>query len=240
MKKTMLAALSAVLALSSVITPPHAGVPPVHRVLAADDVPRTLEECFVVLTKNLAPEDIERMRSGPEDDMVLYHHGLGTWIRNSWGLWKQGPLYQYFYRMGLRHPDDMSGVILTSFWRYLHARPLGVQEQVRSAQAYWRVAQEPPPGSNRACREVVAIRAQLIRQFPDGSPRVINIGHCSADGRLWAYEVDRGWYEPDEKLRAEWNDGTCGGCVQDLGSVDGPSNDQTQRTRPVQASEPRR
>ena len=239
--KTLLAIFSVALALSAVMAAPPGDLPIVRRTLGADDVPRTLGECFVVLAKNLTPGDLDRMRKGSEEDMALYHHGLGTWIRNAWGLWKGGALYQSFYAIGLRHPDDMSGVILTSFWRYLHDQPLRVQEQVRHAQAYWRVAQEPAFGSNSECRGVMENTGALHREFSDGSPRVIHMGECSADGRLWAYEVDRGWFEPDESVRAAWlDDDSCSGCTQVIGTLAAPSNKELQRTRPAQAIQPRR
>jgi len=38
------------------------------------------------------------------------HMGLGMWMRNNLGLWKE--LADYFNSVGIFHPDDMSGIIL--------------------------------------------------------------------------------------------------------------------------------
>jgi hypothetical protein len=151
--KNALALASVIAALLAALDGPFgaAQLPAVHATLSSDSTPRTLDECFVVLAKKLPPETLQRMRSGSEPDMIEYHHGLGTWIRNNWGLWSCGPLYQYFHRIGLEHPDDMSGVIFTSFWRYLRDKPLDVEGQVRKCQLYWRYAKHPDPSSNPRC-----------------------------------------------------------------------------------------
>ena len=94
-------------------------------------IPEDIEDCFTELETMLHPDMIEEMRSGDEDDMIMYHHGLGRWIRNNWGLWSGSRLFDYLYELGLHHPDDMSDIILHSFWRYLNDRPLELEEQVQ-------------------------------------------------------------------------------------------------------------
>lgn len=101
-------------------------------------IPKDLKDCFKELKAMLAPELIEEMRSGTEDDMIEYHHGLGTWLRNNWGLWADSQLKKYFNGIGVHHPDDMSGIILTSFWRHLNNRPIQLEEQTKYYQEYWK------------------------------------------------------------------------------------------------------
>jgi len=100
-------------------------------------IPTDLEDCFKELKKMLPAETVAEMKSGPEKDMIKYHHGLGTWLRNNWGLWGGSRLREYFNKLGLRHPDDMSSVVLNSFWRHLNNKPLKVDEQVKYYQEYW-------------------------------------------------------------------------------------------------------
>jgi hypothetical protein len=78
------------------------------------------------------------------DDISMVHRGFGMWMRNNWGLWGGGPLAKSFNEMGIRHPDDMSGIILTSYWLHLHECPLRVPEQVAYYRAYWAL----PEGSD--------------------------------------------------------------------------------------------
>ncbi len=77
------------------------------------------------------------MRNGSQEGMLIYHHGLGTWIRNEWGLWGGSRLRRYFREKGLFHPDDMSGIILESFWYKLHGQPYDLGAAILTAQAYW-------------------------------------------------------------------------------------------------------
>jgi len=69
--------------------------------------------------------------------MNLYHMSMGLWMRNNWGLWKGSRLAKWFNAQGIIHPDDMSGIILTSFWRHLNNKPIGLDEQVKFYQDWW-------------------------------------------------------------------------------------------------------
>jgi len=106
-------------------------------------VPISLEEAFDILNAMMEedPEGGEQFKKADdqgEDVTYLYHNSLGRWLRNNWGLWKrEGPLYEWFVCLGLHHPDDMSGLILTSFWRHLNGKPLDIDSQVASYQKYW-------------------------------------------------------------------------------------------------------
>jgi hypothetical protein len=105
---------------------------------AAVYVPKDLDDCFKELKKKLPAAEIQKMKAGKEKDMIRYHHGLGTWMRNNWGLWGGSRLRTYFVKLGLRHPDDMSSTILDSFWRHLNGKPIKLKEQVKRYQAYWK------------------------------------------------------------------------------------------------------
>lgn len=106
-------------------------------------IPMDLEDCFVRLKKIVRSKDIEKLKNGNEDDMGQCHFGLGMWMRNNWGLWGSTPpvqgsrLAKWFNEQGVRHPDDMSGIILTSFWRHLNNRPIDLCGQVKYYRDYW-------------------------------------------------------------------------------------------------------
>ena len=90
-------------------------------------IPKDLDDCFKELNVMLNPALIEQMKTGSQEAMIQYHMGLGLWIRNNWGLWQASSLYRYLNELGLSHPDDMSGVILESYWRHLNNKPLDVK-----------------------------------------------------------------------------------------------------------------
>lgn len=50
-------------------------------------------------------------------------------MRKYWGMWKGSRLAEYFNRHDIRHPDDMSTIILTSFWRHLNNEPIEFEQQ---------------------------------------------------------------------------------------------------------------
>lgn len=101
-------------------------------------IPIDLEDSFNQLNKLLSPEDIDTIKSKKsEDDLVDLHFGLGLWMRNNWGLWRGSRLNKYFNDLGIYHPDDISGIILDSYWRRLNDLPIKLEEQIKYYQDYW-------------------------------------------------------------------------------------------------------
>lgn len=130
-------------------------------------VPKDLDDCFAQLKQILKPEEIEQMKQGTEGDMGKYHFGLGMWIRNNWCRGKQGRMAKWFYEKGIHHRDDMSGIILRSFWRHLNSQPIELDEQIKHYQDYWKqVRTEGIVETVRAKRAVVEIRGMMMGVSP--------------------------------------------------------------------------
>ena len=47
----------------------------------------------------------------------MLHHGYGTHVRNSLGLWRGNEALIVSCAGGLAHPDDVSMIIIESLWR---------------------------------------------------------------------------------------------------------------------------
>jgi peroxiredoxin len=109
-------------------------------------IPKDLEDCFVELKKMLSPALINEMKASSEDRMIMYHDNLGRWIRNNWALWAGSQLSKYFNELGINHPDDMSGIILNSFWRHINSQPIKLGEQIERYKNYWRDLEEKEAG----------------------------------------------------------------------------------------------
>ena len=75
--------------------------------------PPTYEAAIECLDRIL-PAEHQAALAGPHGALEA-HFGLGMFLRNNWGLWRQGPLYSSMQAMGFTHPDDMSGAILDGF-----------------------------------------------------------------------------------------------------------------------------
>jgi hypothetical protein len=93
-------------------------------------VPLDLEDAFVELERMIHPMMLQTMRKKSEDQMHSYHFGLGMWMRNHWGLWQGSRLSRWFNDRGVHHPDNMTAVILETFWRRLNGLPLMLEDKL--------------------------------------------------------------------------------------------------------------
>ncbi len=94
--------------------------------------PKNLNECMTKLDLMLTEVDRDTIRSMNEHDFAISQHfSLGLHIRNYWGLWKQKALYHFFDSLGVTHPDNISGIILVSYHRYLSNKEIDLDGQIR-------------------------------------------------------------------------------------------------------------
>ena len=72
--------------------------------------------------------------------MNKYHHSIGRLIRNNWKLWSKedNNLKIWFKNKGIWHADDMSGIILTSYWRWKNNEPFKIDEQIKFYHTHWK------------------------------------------------------------------------------------------------------
>ena len=165
------------------------------------DIPETLEECFPALKKILKKSDIDKMRNGTEEDMIDYHMGLGCWIRNNWGLWGGSKLRKWFLARGIHHPDDMSGIILDSFWRHLKKKPLKVDEQMNFYRGFWEIRKSPPRFECPKRREPIEVKYRLVEDKGRRKlGRCLHVGYCKTENAFYVYELGKGWNKPSTKV----------------------------------------
>lgn len=101
--------------------------------------PTTLEETYLYLNQMFDDTEKYGFMTLPEDvSTSRLHRGFGMWIRNNWGLWRDSKLKHYFLDKGVGHPEDMSGIILTSYHRYLNNKPIDLEEQVKKYQDFYK------------------------------------------------------------------------------------------------------
>jgi hypothetical protein len=154
-------------------------------------IPADLEEALTALEKMLPTEFQEYLRAQDEDHLSWFHHGLGTALRNEWGLWGGSALADCFRQHGIDHPDAMSGIILTSFWRHLRNQPIAFDEQVASSRRWSERARKPTSLVFPHCQEGVVLEFQRSKI---GDSVVTHVGRCTEDGKWWGWEFDRGWF----------------------------------------------
>ena len=88
--------------------------------------PRTLSETVAILSAELPERDRIVIAGTLEQDLPRFHHGLGTYIRNRFGLW--GPNPTLLAACKVEHPDDASAVILRALRDHLRSTRPGGRE----------------------------------------------------------------------------------------------------------------
>jgi hypothetical protein len=103
-------------------------------------LPATLDEALAELGRLLDDDQRALLR---DYEPYFWHHGLGTALRNCWGLWAEhSPLRDWFRQQSIFHPDDMSSIVLASFHRRLNGKPIDLPGQIAHHQAYWKRQEE--------------------------------------------------------------------------------------------------
>ncbi len=88
--------------------------------------PKNLKKAFKILDKAISKEDMKTFRETEYDDLIMWHHTLGQWIRNRFYLWRnkwESPMLQWFEKNmpDLDHPDDMSQHMIEKYWIKLNS-----------------------------------------------------------------------------------------------------------------------
>jgi len=93
--------------------------------------PKNLTECIQMLDKNLKTEDKDYIKILTEDEFFMESHfTIGMGIRNEWIRSGNPELVTFFLDQGVKHPDDMSAMILTSYHRHLLGKEIDLEGQI--------------------------------------------------------------------------------------------------------------
>lgn len=102
--------------------------------------PRDLEEAITFFEKHWSKKTKNEFSSKSELEATSdAHFGTGMWIRNHWVYGDRNPkLVTYFVNLGVRAPDDISGIILTSLHRRLNGRDIDLEGQLKFHNSFWQ------------------------------------------------------------------------------------------------------
>ena len=93
--------------------------------------PKNLTECIQMLDKTLKTEDKDYIKTLTEDEFFMESHfTIGMGIRNEWIRSGNPELVTFFLDQGVKNPDDMSAMILTSYYRYLLGKEIDFEGQI--------------------------------------------------------------------------------------------------------------
>lgn len=81
--------------------------------------PLTLSATVEDLLTRLSPESKATVKGTKKKDLILFHHGWGTGIRNHYGLWRGNQKLIQSACGKPCHPDDASMIIIEAVWEEL-------------------------------------------------------------------------------------------------------------------------
>ncbi len=87
------------------------------------EYPKTVKEAVKRLLSELSDRDKLAIRNSLEENLIMFHLGLGNYIRNDFGLWRKNEelLRDCLPEAKEPNPDDSSSVIIKALWRSLQA-----------------------------------------------------------------------------------------------------------------------
>ena len=93
--------------------------------------PKNLTECIQMLDHILKKEDKEKAKTLTESEFLMEtYFGTGMGIRNEWIRSGNPELMKFFLDQGVEHLDDMSAMILTSYYRHLLGKEIDFEGQI--------------------------------------------------------------------------------------------------------------
>ena len=98
-------------------------------------IPKDVNEALLQLNKLIDEESKAKFKSLPEAEVnSKLFFSLGRWITYNWSLYDGSRLAVYMQNMGIYHPDDMAGFIITVYHRSLNQKPLEIKQLMKFYQ----------------------------------------------------------------------------------------------------------
>jgi hypothetical protein len=162
-------------------------------------IPKDLEDCFIQINKILPDSVKQSMLTQDEHHFTSnMHFGLGLWMRNNWGLWKGSRLSKYFNDLGIYHPDDMSGIILDSYYRNSTGKEIKLEEQIKYYQNYWKVARRPSKDTYPNGVKKLEFNSMMYYESKMNGQGCVHVGTSPKSKDIWLYDYYLGWTKVSE------------------------------------------
>lgn len=87
--------------------------------LGSGEWPTTVDAVVKDILSGMPEKDKELVKNTKEGDLIKFHHGWGTGIRNYYGLWRGNDELIKSACGKPCHPDDASMVIIKAVWQQL-------------------------------------------------------------------------------------------------------------------------
>ena len=162
--------------------------------------PTNLSECLDVLMRELSAEYKDSIKKSDELNFVASAHmSLGFKIRGYWGLNSgESELSKFFQNLGIRRSDDMSGIILTSFHRFINNKPIELNVQVENYKKSYRAQERPLKAQYPKGAENLEIINEYDYPKTDYEAKAF-IGKIPNSNIYWFYDSELGWKQLTEE-----------------------------------------
>ncbi len=97
--------------------------------------PKNLNEAIIQLDKVYTVKNKKEIYDMTESEYITKSQfSTGLWIRYNWGLSQGTKLSMYFNDLGIYHPNDMTAIIVHSYYRHLHNQDFDLDKQIKYYQ----------------------------------------------------------------------------------------------------------
>jgi len=94
-------------------------------------VPQTIHEAMNALDQRFTAEEIEKIKNLHEGELESFFNDYTHWVRNTWIVQTNAPLYDLFISKGVDNPDTMARIVLMSYYRRLNRRYVDIDKQIQ-------------------------------------------------------------------------------------------------------------
>jgi hypothetical protein len=94
-------------------------------------VPKDVPDAVRVLKESLTKEELAQV----QDPSNMNNFFVEVGLRNSWGLWKNSRLAQWFVARGVQAPEDMTSIIVDALRADLNKRPFALEKDLLDVHA---------------------------------------------------------------------------------------------------------
>lgn len=163
-------------------------------------IPYGINDCLSQLDSFFDDSTKTEIKNMSESDFSgLSHFGLGIWMRNNWGLWGGSRLSKCFNDLGIYHPDDMSGIIVTSYYRHIKELPIDINKQIVSSQNYWKVNATPKKEDfPKGLKKIETKSGYNYEYNGEDYGGCLQIIRDKETDNYWLYDYHYGWKKTDQ------------------------------------------
>lgn len=157
--------------------------------------PVTINEAVDIIVGGMTDEDKIQILGKSRDDLIIYHHGWGTGIRNEFGLWRGNTALLDDCGGSDIHPDACSMIIIEAVWERLRGNypreELEKIDRINDALSKIRIA--PYRHKDSGMIEYISFLNSQIEKSPYSKEFTITAKCASDDYRL------KDFYSENEK-----------------------------------------